>query len=60
MGLIHDLCYHIDSRAVEGYVERAKRILSVDGCGSPGISVSSKESAASLSARPVSDRDEGK
>lgn len=36
MGLIHDLCYHVPSRGVEGYVKRAQRILSVDGCGKPG------------------------
>lgn len=60
MGLIHDLCYHVESRGVEGYVKRAQRILSVDGCGSDAPRVSSKDSplAASLS-EPKPPKDSG-
>lgn len=47
MGLIHDLCYHVESRGVAGYIKRAQRILSVDGCGSPVRGVSSPKSNSS-------------
>lgn len=49
MWLIHDLCYHIESRGIEGYVKRAQRILSVDGCGSLVARASSSASATSVS-----------
>jgi hypothetical protein len=44
MGLIHDLCYHHEGRDVDGYVKRAQRILSVNGCVSPAPGVSSPKS----------------